>query len=226
MLLFPGLTQLDLTGPFAVLTRVRGVSVDLAWKTLEPVTAASQSAAGLRLLPSCTLADVKWADLLFVPDGPGHIDLLTDEETLGFLRRVAGTVRYVTSVCTGSLVLGAAGLLRGYRATMHWASMEWLGPLGALAVEERVVIDRNRITGAGVTSGIDFGLRVIETLWGQRVAELARLSLEYDPAPPSRAGSPRGAPAELVRYAREALKPYTERQAAAIARAADGQWCR
>ena len=166
MLVYPGVTQLDLTGPQEVFSKVRGVDVQLYWKSLAPVVSAS----GLRLIPNCTFAGESSIDLLFVPGGPGQVELMADDEALDFLRRAAESARLITSVCTGSLLLGAAGLLRGYRATTHWAAMENLEPLGAIAVGERVVCDRNRITGAGVTAGIDFALTVIAQLWGESIA--------------------------------------------------------
>ena len=216
MLLFPGVTQLDLTGPLEVFGRVRGVSVQLVAKSRDPVSVASMTPPAMQILPSACFDDIVTADLLCVPGGPGHIDLLNDLETLAFLRRVAAGARYVTSVCTGSLLLGAAGLLRGYRATTHWNSMHCLAALGAVPVEERVVFDRNRITGGGVTSGIDFALQVIREVWGDRPAQLAELTLEYDPSPPMGAGSPRTAPADLVEQVRSVMKPVSVRQAAAI----------
>ncbi len=216
MLLFPGVTQLDLTGPLEVFGRVRGVSVQLVAKSRDPVSVATMTPPAMQILPSACFDDIATADLLCVPGGPGHIDLLNDAETLAFLRRVAGGARYVTSVCTGSLLLGAAGLLRGYRATTHWNSMHCLAALGAVPVEERVVFDRNRITTGGVTSGIDFALQLIREVWGDRPAQLAELTLEYDPSPPMGAGSPRTAPPDLVEQVRSVMKPVSERQAAAI----------
>jgi cyclohexyl-isocyanide hydratase len=216
MLLFPGVTQLDLTGPLEVFGRVRGVSVQLVAKSRDPVSAASMTPPAMQILPSACFDDIATADLLCVPGGPGHVDLLNDAETLAFLRSAAAGARYVTSVCTGSLLLGAAGLLRGYRATTHWNSMHCLAALGAIPVEERVVFDRNRITGGGVTSGIDFALQLIREVWGDRAAQLAELTLEYDPSPPMGAGSPRTAPPDLVDQVRSAMKPVSERQAAAI----------
>jgi cyclohexyl-isocyanide hydratase len=215
--IFPGVTQLDFTGPMEVLHRVPGLRIDLAWKTLEPVQCAAQVAPALRVLPSVTFADLARTDLLLVPGGPGVSAAMVDEELVDFVTRIATTARYVTSVCTGALVLGAAGLLQGYRATTHWAHHQWLPLLGATPVEERVVVDRNRITGGGVTSGIDFALRVIAEIWGARRAQLAQLGLEYDPQPPFAAGNARSAPPELVATMRELMKPLTERTGAAVA---------
>ncbi len=211
MLLFPNLTQLDLTGPHEVFKRVRGIDVITVWKDLQSV----RSATGLTLVPDQTLAECRQADLLCVPGGPGHLDLMNDSETLDWLREVAGGAQFVTSVCTGALVLGAAGLLRGYRATTHWSSMEALPLLGAIPVSERVVWDRNRVTGGGVTAGIDFGLQIIARLWGDEVAQLAQLTLEYDPSPPFNSGSPRNAPTELLARTQVAMSGYRERVLAA-----------
>lgn len=194
MLLYPGLTQLDLTGPFEVLHRMPGATVDLVWKTREPVRADS----GMQILPTAVLADMPRADILFVPGGPGQRALLDDDETLAFCARVGASARYCTSVCTGSLVLGAAGLLRGYAATTHWAYTELLPLFGARIEHARVVVDRDRITAGGVTAGIDFGLRLVAELAGEPVARAIQLGIEYDPAPPFDSGNPTAAGPALV----------------------------
>ena len=194
LLLFPGVTQLDLTGPFELFARIPGARVDTVWKQPGPVRADS----GLELVASQSYATCPPLDLLFVPGGYGQIAQMEDAETLAFLRHHGARARWVTSVCTGSLLLGAAGLLRGYRAATHWMYMELLPAFGALPVAERVVIDRNRITAGGVTAGIDFGLRVIAEVAGTAAAQAAQLELEYDPHPPFACGHPRTAPAELV----------------------------
>ena len=215
-LLFPGLTQLDLTGPYEVLARLPGAELHLIWKTLEPV----RSEHGLTILPTVTLTSCPPLDLVCVPGGGGVSALLDDVEVLAFLRRAAAEARYVTSVCTGSLLLGAAGLLRGRRATSHWLSRDLLRAFGAQPTAERVVVDGNVITGAGVTAGVDFALRVVAELAGREVAEVIQLGVEYDPAPPFEAGSPDRAPAAV----REAVLARTaERQrdrAERVARAA------
>jgi cyclohexyl-isocyanide hydratase len=216
MLLFPNLTQLDLTGPLEVFSRMPGTTVHLLWKTLDAVS----SDAGLVMLPTCRLADCPALDLICVPGGPGIAAMMEDAEVLGFLRLQAGGCRYVTSVCTGSLVLGAAGLLKGYKATSHWASLEQLRLLGAEPVAERVVTDRNRITGAGVTSGIDFALQVAWEVLGAETAKLIQLSIEYDPAPPFAAGSPRTAAPDLVEGLRRRMQPFLEQRLAVTRRAA------
>ena len=221
MLLYPGVTQLDFTGPLEAFQRVREIRVRLVSKSLDPVTCAALSPDPFRVLPTARFDDIEAADVLFVPGGPGIVELLNDAETLAFLQRVAPGARLVTSVCTGSIVLAAAGLLQGYRATTHWAQMQWLPQLGVEAVaDQRVVIDRNRITGAGVSSGIDFALHVIGELWGADRARLTQLGMEYDPQPPYSAGSPRNAPAALVERLREVTKSLAERTAESVGRAA------
>lgn len=204
MLAFPKMTQLDLTGPFEVFTRFRELKVDLVWKTLDPVTDGS----GLRLLPSRSFADCPQADILFVPGGPGQMALMEDVETLDFLRRQAAGATWITSVCTGSLVLAAAGLMTGYRATCHWSSIDHLALFGAEPVHERVVVDRNRVTGAGVTSGIDFALTLGALLFGEERARMAQLGMEYDPAPPFAGGTPATAPEATVQAMRQVLEPF------------------
>ena len=193
MLLFPNLTQLDLTAPYEVLTRLPGAEVSLVWKSLETVT----SGTGLRLSPTSTLAEAAPADVLFVPGGNGLVPLLRDPVVLEFVRRQAATARYVSAVCTGSLLLGAAGLLEGYRATTHWAYHEFLQRCGAIPVRERVVIDRNRVTAGGVTAGLDFALRLTAELCGEQLARGIQLALEYDPEPPFDSGAPERATPEL-----------------------------
>jgi cyclohexyl-isocyanide hydratase len=193
MLLFPGLTQLDLTGPFEVLVRVPDAHVQLLWKTLDPVVADS----GIKILPSAKLSESPPLDVVFVPGGGGVTPLLDDEEVLSFLRAQGEHARYVTSVCTGSLLLGAAGLLRDYEATTHWAFMDLLPMVGARPTRRRVVVDRNRVTGGGVTSGIDFGLRLAAILSSEDAAKNIQLSIEYDPEPPYRGHPDHAEPAQV-----------------------------
>ncbi len=202
-LLFPNITQLDLTGPHEVLSKLPGAKVHLIWKTLDPVTAVG----GLSIVPNTTLADCPQLDLICVPGGPGMTSLMIDEEVLVFLRKQAACARYITSVCTGSLVLGAAGLLKGKRAATHWMAMELLPTLGAIPVSERVVIDGNVITGGGVTAGIDFGLKVAAEVAGENVAKSIQLQLEYDPQPPFKSGHPRSADPALVAKLRKLAEP-------------------
>ncbi|WP_197337358.1 DJ-1/PfpI family protein [Ralstonia solanacearum] len=216
LLLFPNLTQLDLTGPYEVFARIPGARVRLVWKRRDPVV----SDRGMALVPDTTFDGCPPLDILCIPGGPGQIDLMDDSETLAFVRRMAAGCRFVTSVCTGSLVLGAAGLLRGYRATSHWASRDQLALLGAQPVEARVVFDRNRVTGGGVTSGIDFALAVVAHLYGEAAAQRIQLQLEYDPAPPFRSGSPASASPEIVAQARQDMVPMLARRLAATRAAA------
>lgn len=187
LLLYPHLTQLDLTGPYELLHRVPNAKVHLLWKTTDLVTSDS----GLGIMPTTRLADCPDLDVLFVPGGRGQLALMSDEDVLSFLREQGGRARYVTSVCTGALLLGAAGLLLGYRAATHWAYMDLLPAVGAIPVRQRVVVDRNRITAGGVTAGIDFGLHIVAELAGEAVARQTQLMLEYDPAPPFQSGHPR-----------------------------------
>jgi len=159
-------------------------------------------------------------DVVCVPGGFGVDAMVNDEEMLAFLKKQAEGARYVTSVCTGSLVLGAAGLLKGYRATTHWSAMDNLAPLGAIPTKTRVCVDRNRITGGGVTAGIDFALTLVEQLVDRRTAEAIQLRLEYNPAPPFNAGSPDTAPAEVLSLMKERIAPFQQRRGEAVARAA------
>ena len=216
LLLFPNLTQLDLTGPYEVFTKFPDTDVHLAWKTLDPVSAAG----GMRLLPTVTFDACPQLNLVCVPGGAGMNALLNDEETLDFVRRQAPGARYVTSVCTGSLVLGAAGLLQGKRATTHWMSRPMLAAFGCEPVAERVVVDGNLITGGGVTAGIDFALTVAEEWFGAATARRIQLGIEYDPRPPFDSGAPERADASLVAMVRDAAAARQGEREAAVARAA------
>lgn len=215
-LLFPNITQLDLTGPFEVLSMLPGAQTHLVWKNREPVRAGS----GLILQPTHTYADCPPLDLICVPGGAGMNALLTDGETLDFIRRQAAQARYVTSVCTGALVLGAAGLLKGKRAATHWMSMEFLKDFGAIPVDERVVVDGNIITGGGVTAGIDFGLRVVAEIAGEAVARRIALAIEYDPQPLFDSGHPRVAHPDLVLAVTSAAATRQSERRAQVERAA------
>jgi cyclohexyl-isocyanide hydratase len=195
MLIFPRLTQLDMTGPYEVLARLPNTSVELVARTLDPVT----TDRGMQIVPTVTYDTCPPLDVVMVPGGPGQQDLMEDEAALDFLRKQAASATYITSVCTGSLVLGAAGLLKGKRATCHWAAIEHLSLLGAIPVHERVVVDGNIVTGAGVASGIDFALTLAAILEGEPVAREIQLQIEYDPAPPFNSGSPATAAPETVR---------------------------
>ena len=184
IVLFPRVTQLDFTGPLQVFSSVPGAKVHLIWKRIEPLPSDSI----MSITPTTTFADCPQLDVLCVPGGVGTDDMVNDEEMLAFVKKQAEGARYVTSVCTGSLVLGAAGLLRGYRATTHWSQMEALAPFGAIPTNTRVCVDRNRLTGGGVTAGIDFALRIAADVAGRDVAEAIQLGIEYDPQPPFDSG--------------------------------------
>jgi len=216
LLLFPHLTQLDLTGPLQVFSRIPGAAVHLIAKRIEPVP----SDTPLKLLPTVTFAACPQLDVVCVPGGLGTDALVEDDETLEFLRRQAAAARYVTSVCTGSLVLGAAGLLRGYRAATHWSAMQDLAAFGAIPTPSRVCVDRNRITGGGVTAGIDFALTLAAILCGRETAETIQLILEYNPAPPFDAGSPETAPPNLLAMLGERMAGARQRREDAVRRAA------
>ncbi|MGF6571294.1 cyclohexyl-isocyanide hydratase [Paraburkholderia sp. GAS333] len=217
-LLFPDVQQLDLTGPHEVFASLPDTAVHLVGKDLSPLKASS----GLTLVPNTTFDTCPALDVICVPGGAGVGDLMEDAETLAFLRRQADHARFVTSVCTGSLVLGAAGLLRGYRATTHWASHHLLEPLGAIAVRERVVCDRNRVTGGGITAGIDFALTLAKELIGEQEAQAVQLLLEYAPAPPFDAGSPESAPQAVVESVRRRFAGSIARREEIVARVAAG----
>lgn len=212
MLLYPALTQLDLTGPFELFTRIPGAVVHTIWKTTAPVRADS----GLELVPSTTFDACPPLDLIFVPGGRGQIPLMQDEGVLRFVREQGERAKWVTSVCTGSLILGAAGLLRGYRATSHWAFRELLPMLGAELAPGRVVVDRNRITGGGVTAGIDFGLTIVTEVAGEERAKAVQLEIEYDPAPPFACGHPSTADAAVVQAVRAAIEERFQQRKAQI----------
>ncbi|MEQ0582052.1 DJ-1/PfpI family protein [Pantoea dispersa] len=216
LLLFPALTQLDLTGPFEVFARAPDTKVHLIWKNLELVV----SDRGMAIQPTTTFDACPALDIICIPGGPGQINLMKDEEVLSFIRAQSKQAKLVTSVCTGSLVLGAAGLLEGYKATTHWASLDQLALLGAEPVNERVVRDRNRITGAGVTSGIDFALSVVSEMFGPDIAQNIQLHMEYDPAPPFDCGSPRSASEEQLKKAQQQVAPFIEKRRQATLKAA------
>jgi cyclohexyl-isocyanide hydratase len=216
ILLYPNVTQLDATGPAQVLSRVPGAKMHMIWKTRDPVP----TDAGFSIVPTTTFADCPQLDVICVPGGGGQVEVMVDAEALEFLRKQAVKARYVTSVCTGSLILGAAGLLKGYKSACHWAWRDMLKDFGAIAVAERVVRDRNRISGGGVTAGIDFGLTVAAELAGEEVAKSIQLVLEYDPQPPFDTGSPEKAGTERVKRIRERLAPLLESRRKANAEAA------
>lgn len=216
LVVFPKVAQLDFTGPLQVFAALPGAKVHLIWKRIEPVPSGSVMA----FMPTTTFADCPQLDVICVPGGAGINDMVNDEEMLAFLRKQAEGAKYVTSVCTGSLVLGAAGLLKGYRAATHWSAMEYLSAFGATPTNTRVCTDRNRITGGGVTAGIDFALTVVSVLVDRETAEAIQLGIEYNPAPPFNSGSPDTAPAEIVARVRERLAKSESPRREAIARAA------
>ncbi|NII58409.1 DJ-1/PfpI family protein [Sphingomonas aerolata] len=216
-LLFPNVTQLDLTGPAQILSRLGEAQVDLVWKTRNPVP----TDAGFSILPTAIFAEVPYADILCVPGGFGLNDVIADDEAMAWVGAVGAGATWVTSVCTGSLILGAAGLLDGYRAGCHWAQRDMLPLFGAIPVDARTVVDRNRVTGGGVTAGIDFALTLIALIRGEAHARMVQLALEYDPQPPFDSGSPAQAGPEIVAaYQRrvQALAPTRDEDLRALAR--------
>jgi putative intracellular protease/amidase len=215
MLIYPKLTALDLIGPQYMFAGLMGAKVHLVAKTLAPVT----SDTGVTITPTCTFADCP-ADLtvLFAPGGTeGTFAAMRDAETRAFMADRGARAKYVTSVCTGALILGAAGLLKGYKATSHWAAREVLADFGAIPTDARVVRDRNRITGAGVTAGLDFGLQMVAELRDASYAQDLQLLCEYDPQPPFNAGSMRTAPADVQAMMGSMLAGFTA-QAHTLAR--------
>lgn len=219
IVLFPNLTQLDFTGPYDVLARLPEATIHLVAHSLEPVP---NERGPLAFTPTATFADCPPLDLLLVPGGPGVNEMLTDDELLRFLKKQGSQARYVTSVCTGALLLAAAGLLDGYRATTHWLSLELLGQFpGVEAVGERVVRDRNRFTGGGVTAGIDFALALVVELYGPELAQQIQLMMEYNPQPPFAAGHPSVAPAPVTDAARAGAEPMLNARREAVRRAVE-----
>ena len=215
MLTYPKMTALDLIGPQYMFAGLMGAKVHLVAKTLEPVT----SDTGVIITPTCTFADCP-ADLtvLFAPGGTeGTFAAMRDPDTRAFMADRGARARYVTSVCTGALILGAAGLLKGYKATSHWAAREVLADFGAIPTDARVVRDRNRVTGAGVTAGLDFGLHMVAQLRDPTYAQGLQLMCEYDPDPPFKSGSMHSAPADVQAIMSSMLSGFTA-QAHALAR--------
>ena len=217
MLLYPGLSALDLVGPHPFFAELSNSQVHLLWKD----KAAIVSSLGYSIVPTTSIRDCpRDLDVVFVPGGTsGTFAMMEDEEILSFLADRGSRARYVTSVCTGSLILGAAGLMKSYRATSHWMFRDLLPMFGAIPVEERVVTDRNRITGGGVTAGIDFGLVIASRLRGRQAAEALQLYNEYDPHPPFAAGSPAIAPLATRDAAYRALASAYDQGRAVAARA-------
>lgn len=197
LIFYPGMTSLDIVGPHQVFSALPGVELHRIWKTLDPIT----SDDGLVILPDTTFANCPPLDVICVGGGLEQQAVVDDPEVLQFLREQGSTAQFITSVCGGSEFLAKAGLLEGYRAATHWGMREQLAKLGVEVGTERVVVDRNRITGGGVTAGIDFGLTIASILYGEETAKIVQLLLEYDPAPPFDAGSPEKAGSEIVNKA-------------------------
>jgi cyclohexyl-isocyanide hydratase len=206
-LIYPGVIQLDVMGAYQVLDFPPNTKVHLIWKTLSPVI----SNEGFTFTPTTTFVDCPSLDVICVPGGGmGQIDVMKDPEILDFVKQQSTTAQYVTSVCTGSMILAAAGLMQGYRSACHWAFRDQLAMLGVDVVTQRVVVDRNRVTGAGVTSGIDFGFTLLGLLCGDSVAKAAQLMMEYVPEPPFNAGSPETAGDEIVQSLIQFGKPLLD----------------
>jgi cyclohexyl-isocyanide hydratase len=215
-LLFENLDQIDLTGPYEALSRLPNATHRIYAKSAKPV----RDVMGLRITPDATLAQAPQLDILHVPGGPGQEALMEDEEVLDWLRRQAAGAKKVLSVCTGALIFGAAGLIRGKRATTHWASFHLLPWFGAVPVDERVVADGDWIFAAGATSGIDGALRLAADVRGVPAAQRIQLDIAYAPEPPFHSGAPRTAPAEIVESARRASANLIARREATARRAA------
>lgn len=215
-LLFEGLDQIDLTGPFEVLSRIPNSTYRLYGKSVEPV----RDVNGLRLMPDAALADAPQLDVLHVPGGFGQEALMEDDELLAWLRRQAAGAHTLFSVCTGALLCGAAGLLKGRRATTHWASFHLLPYFGAIPVNERVVVDGNWVFAAGVTAGIDGALRLAAELRGEETAQTIQLYMAYAPEPPFNSGTPETAPPSILERARQSTVSITAKREATARRIA------
>ena len=197
LVFYPGMTSLDIVGPQQVFSALPGVQIHRIWKTLDPI----KTDDGMMVLPDTTFENCPSLNVICVGGGLGQRAGVDDPEVLEFFRKQGRTAKFITSVCGGSEFLAKAGLLQGYRAATHWAARQQLASLGVEVGTERVVIDHNRITGGGVTAGIDFGLTIASILYGEETAKIVQLLLEYDPAPPFDVGSPEKAGPELVNKA-------------------------
>lgn len=213
MLVFPDITAIDYVAPADLLVRIPGAQLKLVWKHTNPI----RTELGWEFRATHDFDTCGQLDMLVVPGGPGVSSLMEDKEVLRFLVNQGERAKWIVGICTGPLVLGAAGLLEGYEATCHWASHELLPMAGAIAVDQRVVVDRNRITGAGMTSGIDCALRMIALASSAEVAQGVQLFAEYDPQPPFDTGSPHKAPTPLVQEMREKVAPIIEARRAVLA---------
>ncbi|KPU93870.1 AraC family transcriptional regulator [Variovorax paradoxus] len=214
MLVFPDITATDYVAPADLLVRIPGASLSLVWKHTDPI----RTELGWEFRATRAMADCPQYDMLVVPGGPGVAALFEDRETVDFLARQGRGARWVVGICTGPLLLGVAGLLEGYEATCHWASHELLAMVGATPRDQRVVVDRNRITGAGVTSGIDCALRAIAQATDDDTARAIQLFAEYDPQPPFDSGAPAKAPAHIVEAARARVAGVVAERRAILAR--------
>jgi cyclohexyl-isocyanide hydratase len=203
ILIFPHVQALDLCGPLDVFAGEARCNVTLIWKTMDPV----QTNSKMTILPQATIHEVHDLDVLVIPGGAGVNNLILDDEIITWIKNQAKTVKYLTSVCTGSMVLGATGLLKGKRASSHWNSIDFLSSFGAIPTRERVVRDGNIITAGGVTSGIDFGLTLLAELFDDTSAQMVQLNIEYDPAPPFNAGTPSVAPLEILERCKALAQP-------------------
>ena len=215
-LLFEGVDQIDLTGPFEVLSRLPNSTYRIYGKSNEPV----RDLKGLRLTPDAAIADAPQLDVLHVPGGFGQEALMEDAEVLGWIARQAAGAHSVFSVCTGALLWGAAGLLRGRRATTHWASFHLLPLFGAIPVNQRVIVDGNWVFAAGVTAGIDGALRLVAELRGEDAAKAIQLYMVYAPEPPFNSGTPETAPADILAQARQSVAGITAQREATARRVA------
>lgn len=198
LVFYPGMTALDMVGPQQVFSALPGVQIHRLWKTLDPIATDD----GMVILPDTTFENCPLLDVICIGGGLEQMAVVDDPKVLEFLQKQGSTAKFVTSVCGGSEFLAKAGLLKGYRAATHWMMREQLAQLGVEVETERVVIDRNRITGGGVTAGIDFGLTIAGILCGEEAAKMVELMLEYNPAPPFGVGSPEKAGADLVNKAK------------------------
>ena len=215
-IIFPGVDQSDFTGPFEVLSRLPDSTFHVLWKEKAPI----RDVRGLILTPEKTFAEAPQLDLLVVPGGRGQESLMEDEAVLSFVREQAGNARYVFSVCTGALICGAAGLLKGKKATTHWTAFHLLEYFGAIPVDQRVVVDGNLVTAAGVTSGMDGALLMASLLRGERIAQIIQLEIQYAPEPPFSSGNPKTAPADVLQAARVVSSKITETRLATARRVA------
>src|SRR3954447_11261541 len=216
IIIFPRMDQIDFTGPFEVLSRVPGAAIHVLWKDKTPI----RDIKGLILTPEQTLAEAPPLDVLVVAGGPGQGALMGGEAGLSFIRDRAAKARYVYSVCTGALICGAAGLLKGVRSTTHWASFDLLKYFGAIPIDERVVLDGTHLSAAGVTAGIDGALQLAALICGDRAAQEIQLGIEYAPEPPFHGGSPKTAPPEVLEASRAAVRALTKAREATAKRIA------